>query len=122
MYGSDTTASESVDAVLKSMTSEEITRMLRREGIDFQKITDREQLLDMARQVLISRVGQPQTPPKKSYFWNVFMFATAWTLLRMYSSGGLSSLARELTNALFGNSDAFVPTTTPRDTDDFFDE
>ncbi|KAG7395714.1 hypothetical protein PHYBOEH_003319 [Phytophthora boehmeriae] len=87
-------AVESVDSLLKSMSNAEIAQMLRCEGIDYHKITDREQFLETARQVLLSKLDDKKEPPKPSYTRTIILLAVAWTLLRLYTSGGLSALTR----------------------------
>lgn len=94
---------ESVDSILKSMTNAQIASMLRREGIDYHKITDRDQFLETARQVLMSKLDTRKTTPQRSYFLSVFLLATAWTLLRLYSTGVLSNITSHLWQATTEN-------------------
>ncbi|GMF16745.1 unnamed protein product [Phytophthora lilii] len=85
-------AVESVDSLLKSMSSTEIAQLLSREGVDYHKISDREQFLETARQVLLSKLDDKKEPSKPSYAKTIVLLAVAWTLLRLYTSGGLSIL------------------------------
>ncbi|KAH7481805.1 hypothetical protein KRP22_011229 [Phytophthora ramorum] len=99
-------AVESVDSLLKSMSSTEIAQLLRREGIDYHKISDREQFLETARQVLLAKLDDKKESAKPSYARTIVLLAVAWTLLRLYTSGGLSVLGRILTNVITGSDDA----------------
>lgn len=94
---------ESVDSILKSMTNAQIATMLGREGIDYHKITDRDQFLETARQVLMAKLDTKKKPPQRSYFLSVFLLATAWTLLRLYSTGVLSSITSHVWQATTGS-------------------
>lgn len=94
---------ESVDSILKSMTNAQIANMLGREGIDYHKITDRDQFIETARQVLMAKLDTKKKPPQRSYFLSVFLLATAWTLLRLYSTGVLSSITSHLWQATTGS-------------------
>ncbi|TYZ65318.1 hypothetical protein PybrP1_004071 [[Pythium] brassicae (nom. inval.)] len=86
----------SIDAILDSMSDTQIAQMLAREGIDYGKITDREHFLETARQVVASKLSATTDTPRsdKSYFLPIFVLAAAWTLLRLYTTGGLSFLYR----------------------------
>nr|KAE8947094.1 hypothetical protein PF009_g3292 [Phytophthora fragariae] len=95
-------AVDSVDSLLKSMSNTEIAQLLTREGIDYHKISDREQFLETARQVLLSKLDDKKEPSKSSYARTIVLLAIAWTLLRLYTSGGLSVLGRVVTNAITG--------------------
>ncbi|EEY67998.1 uncharacterized protein PITG_18066 [Phytophthora infestans T30-4] len=86
----------SVDSLLKSMSSTEIAQLLSREGIDYHKISDREQFLETARQVLLSKLNDTKEPTKPSYARTIVLLAVAWTLLRLYTSGGLSVLGTKV--------------------------
>ncbi|GMF26270.1 unnamed protein product [Phytophthora fragariaefolia] len=97
-------AVESVDSLLKSMSNTEIAQLLSREGIDYHKISDREQFLETARQVLLSKLDDKKEPAKSSYTRTIVLLAVAWTLLRLYTSGGLSVLGRVVTNAIIGSA------------------
>ncbi|OWZ12904.1 hypothetical protein PHMEG_00013855 [Phytophthora megakarya] len=101
---SSPSAVESVDSLLKSMSSTEIAQMLSREGIDYHKITDREQFLETAKQVLLSKLDDKKEPPKPSYARTIVLLAITWTLLRLYTSGHLSVLGRVTINAITGSS------------------
>ncbi|KAF4029831.1 hypothetical protein GN244_ATG18428 [Phytophthora infestans] len=94
----------SVDSLLKSMSSTEIAQLLSREGIDYHKISDREQFLETARQVLLSKLNDTKEPTKPSYARTIVLLAVAWTLLRLYTSGGLSVLGRVVMNAITGTT------------------
>lgn len=95
---------QSIDSILKSMTNAQIAQMLAREGIDYHKITDREQFLETARQVLETKLNAGTTSPeKKSYFVPICVMAAAWTILRLYSTGGLSFLYRILVKGVTGH-------------------
>lgn len=94
-----------MDSLLKSMSNTEIAQLLTREGIDYHKISDREQFLETARQVLLSKLDDQKEPPKSSYARTIVLLAIAWTLLRLYTSGGLSILSRVVTNAVTGGAD-----------------
>lgn len=83
-----------IDSILKSMTNAQIAQMLAREGVDYHKITDRDQFLETARQVLETKLNTSTLPEKKSYFVPICLMAAAWTILRLYSTGGLSFLYR----------------------------
>ncbi|KAG6623343.1 HSP90 co-chaperone CPR7/Cyclophilin [Phytophthora cinnamomi] len=102
---SSPSAVDSVDSLLKSMTNTEIAQLLSREGIDYHKISDREEFLETARQVLLSKLDDKKEPPKSSYARTIVLLAIAWTLLRLYTSGGLSILRRVVSNAITGGSD-----------------
>lgn len=95
---------QSIDAILGSMTNAQIAKMLAREGIDYHKISDREQFLETARQVLAAKlsISADAPRPEKSYFLPIFLMASAWTLLRLYSTGGLSFLYRLVERAFSG--------------------
>ncbi|POM80528.1 Hypothetical protein PHPALM_1627 [Phytophthora palmivora] len=103
---SPSSAVESVDSLLKSMSSTEIAQMLSREGIDYHKITDREQFLETAKQVLLSKLDDKKEPTKPSYTRTIVLLAIAWTLVRLYTSGGLSVLGRVTMNAITGNTES----------------
>lgn len=110
-----------VDEVLQSMTNEQIAQMLRREGIDYQKIADREQFLETARQVLASKFDSTGSTKKNSYFWSVFAFAMAWACMRLYSTGGLGILWRGSSRLLMGTDDQVNPPGF-QDSQDLFDD
>lgn len=112
---------ESVDSILKTMTRSEITTMLTREGIDCHKISDREQLMATAREVLLSKVSKAQGPSeeKPSYFYSIFMIACVWTLLRLYSTGGLTTVGRLLQTLMTGSHS---DTSVIQDADDIFED
>ncbi|DBA00357.1 TPA: hypothetical protein N0F65_000542 [Lagenidium giganteum] len=110
---------QSVDSILKSMTNEQIGAMLTREGIDYHKITDREQFFETARQVLMAKLNEKQaTPDKNTYFYTIVLIACAWTLLRLYTTGGLATLRRLLADLLTGETSTHVPS----DDTDLFDD
>ncbi|KAG7388060.1 hypothetical protein PHYPSEUDO_013179 [Phytophthora pseudosyringae] len=112
-------AVESVDSLLKSMSSTEIAQLLSREGIDYHKISDRDQFLETARQVLLSKLDDKE-PEKPSYARTIVLLAVAWTLLRLYTSGGLSALGRIAMSAITGTADSGVDQATK--VMDIFDE
>lgn len=92
-----------VDELLKSMSNPEIAEMLRVEGVDYHKIEDREQFFETARQVLMSKLGEIDRGTKKTELASkssttrtVMLLAAAWTLMRLYSTGGLSFIGRLL--------------------------
>lgn len=85
---------QSIDSLLKSMTNAQIAQMLAREGIDYNKITDRDQFLETARQVLETKLNSSTSPEKKSYFVPICLMAAAWAILRLYTTGGLSFVYR----------------------------
>lgn len=118
---SSPSAVESVDSLLKSMSNTEIAQMLRCEGIDYHKISDREQFLETARQVLLSKLDDKKEPPKSSYTRTIVLLAVAWTLLRLYTSGGLSVLTRVVTNAVTGNTET-AAVNQAADVMDIFDD
>lgn len=95
-------AIESIDSLLKSMSTTEIAQLLEREGVDYHKISDRGQFLDMARQILLSTVNCRKKSTKSSYARTIVLVAIAWTLLRLYTSGGLSILGQFTMNAFSG--------------------
>lgn len=96
---------ETVDAVLKSMSNAEIADLLRAEGIDHHEIGDREQFFETARQVLLSKLGargsasspcSSSTTSSSSTTRTVMLLAAAWTLMRLYSTGGFAVIGRLL--------------------------
>lgn len=106
---------ESVEALLRSMSNAEITDLLRAEGIDYYKIGDREQFFETARQVLLSKLGSqgPKTSASSSSSGSttrsIMLLAAAWTLMRLYSTGGFTVIGRLLLgmpNATDGESGA----------------
>lgn len=106
------------------MSNNELADLLRSAGIDYHTITDREQFYETARQVLLAKLDTAQrdgpasgTAPK-SYTRTVMLLACAWTLMRLYSSGGLGALGRLLLKALGGASDGSA---TPNTTDELSD-
>ncbi|KAF1775484.1 Elongated TPR repeat-containing domain [Phytophthora cactorum] len=105
-------AVESVDSLLKSMSSTEIAQLLSREGIDYHKISDREQFLETARQVLLSKLDDKKETAKPSYASTIVLLAVVWTLLRLYTSGGLSVLGRVAMNSITGADQSSVDQTT----------
>eukprot|EP00644_Phytophthora_capsici_P006027 jgi/Phyca11/4628/fgenesh1_pm.PHYCAscaffold_2_\ len=114
------TAVDSVDSLLKSMSNTEIAQLLSREGIDYHKISDREQFLETARHVLLSKLDEQKGEEKPSYTRTIVLLAVAWTLLRLYTSGGLSVLGRIATSAFTGSPDTGVNQATK--VMDIFDE
>jgi hypothetical protein len=118
--GSPASAVESVESLLKSMSNTEIAQLLSREGIDYHKISDREQFLETARHVLLAKLDDKKQPDKPSYARTIMLLAVAWTLLRLYTSGGLSVLGRVAMSALTGSADASVDQATA--VLDIFDE
>ncbi|RLN55068.1 hypothetical protein BBJ29_006420 [Phytophthora kernoviae] len=115
-------AVESVDSLLKSMSNAEITQMLRCEGIDYHKISDREQFLETARHVLLSKIDEKKEPPKPSYARTIILLAVAWTLLRLYTSGGLSVLTRIAMNAVSGGTESNTAEQEAANVMDIFDD
>ncbi|KAF1315693.1 hypothetical protein FI667_g15887, partial [Globisporangium splendens] len=112
---------ESIESILSSMTNAEIAQMLSREGIDYHKITDRDQFMETARQVLLDELNKTtDAPEKKSYFVTIFLMAAAWTILRLYTTGGLSFIYRVATSPIdaVSTDDENVLT----DVDDLFGE
>jgi hypothetical protein len=93
---------ESVEAILRSMSNAEITDLLRAEGIDYHKIGDREQFFETARQVLLSKLGSrgskasSSSSSSGSTTRSVMLLAAAWTLVRLYSTGGFTVIGRLL--------------------------
>ncbi|KAG1699796.1 hypothetical protein DVH05_012689 [Phytophthora capsici] len=117
---SSLSAVDSVDSLLKSMSNTEIAQLLSREGIDYHKISDREQFLETARHVLLSKLDEQKGEEKPSYTRTIVLLAVAWTLLRLYTSGGLSVLGRIATSAFTGSPDTGVNQATK--VMDIFDE
>ncbi|KAL3674023.1 hypothetical protein V7S43_001706 [Phytophthora oleae] len=117
---SSPSAVDSVDSLLKSMSNTEIAQLLSREGIDYHKISDREQFLETAKHVLLSRLDDQKEAEKPSYARTIVLLAVAWTLLRLYTSGGLSALSRIATSAFTGSADTGVDQATK--VMDIFDE
>ncbi|KAK1948596.1 Peptidyl-prolyl cis-trans isomerase D [Phytophthora citrophthora] len=117
---SSPSAVDSVDSLLKSMSNTEIAQLLSREGIDYHKISDREQFLETAKHVLLSKLDKQKEAEKPSYARTIVFLAVAWTLLRLYTSGGLSALSRIATSALTGSPDTGVDQATK--VMDIFDE
>lgn len=111
---------QSIDSILSSMTNAQIAQMLSREGIDYHKNTDRDQFLETARQVLLSKLNTTDTPERKSYFVTIFLMAAAWTLLRLYTTGGLSFIYRILAN--WFNGGTVEDDTALTNVDDLFGE
>ncbi|KAL8010608.1 putative tetratricopeptide-like helical domain superfamily [Plasmopara halstedii] len=111
---------ESVESILESMTSTEISLLLKREGIDYGKITDREHFIETARQVFQAKLNK-RKPTKSSHTRTIIFVAIAWTLLRLYTSGGLSLFSQITMNAIFGIGQTRGVTPAAKDMD-MFDE
>ncbi|TMW60864.1 hypothetical protein Poli38472_000906 [Pythium oligandrum] len=107
-----------VESLLKSMTNTQIAQMLSREGIDYHSITDRDQFLETARQVLASKLTSSNKQESNRYFRTVCLFAVIWTLLRLYATGGLSVFYRLVKNAVQGTST--IEAAAAQDASDFF--
>lgn len=122
--GADAPPIESIDALLQSMSNAQIAQMLAREGIDYHKITDRNQFLETARQVLESKLhADSASSTSKSYVVPIFVLAAAWTLLRLYSTGGLAFLYRlVMRGVLSDDASAIESGSSASGVDDFFDE
>lgn len=114
----------SIDSILNAMSNTQIAQMLAREGVDYHKITDREHFLETARQVLVVKLSTMTDAPRseKSYFLPIVLMATAWTLLRLYSTGGLSFLYRASMKIVSGGGDADSDTAATSAVDELFGE
>ncbi|KAF0694410.1 Aste57867_14707 [Aphanomyces stellatus] len=118
------------DEILATMSKDEIAQLLKSEGIDLYAISDRDQMNEMVRNVLATKLCDMPRPgdapttesgdTSSRSMRHIFALVALWVLFRMYSSGGFTMLARGVHALAYGNDEATSHKLHP--VDDPFDD